>query len=213
MQGIVGADGALAELAVVPAANLHRVPENVPDEAAVFAEPLAAACEILEQLGDLRGRRAAVLGAGKLGLLVAQVLKAAGADVALVARHRAQVERADRLGLATEKPSPGADLVVDATGAPEGLAQALALVRPRGTVVMKTTVSAEHRLDLASLVINEVTVVGSRCGPFRPALDALAAGRVAVAPLVDAVYPLDDAPAAFARASEPGVLKVLVSAA
>jgi alcohol dehydrogenase len=213
VQGIVGADGALAELAVVPAANLHRVPENVPDEAAVFAEPLAAACEILEQLGDLRGRRAAVLGAGKLGLLVAQVLKAAGADVALVARHRAQVERADRLGLATETPSPGADLVVDATGAPEGLAQALALVRPRGTVVMKTTVSAEHRLDLASLVINEVTVVGSRCGPFRPALDALASGRVAVAPLVDAVYPLDDAPAAFARAAEPGVLKVLVSAA
>lgn len=213
VQGIVGADGALADLAVVPAANLHRVPENVPDEAAVFTEPLAAACEILEQLGDVHGRRAVVLGAGKLGLLVAQVLAAAGADVCLAARHRAQVERADRLGLATGTPSPGADLVVDATGASEGLAQALALVRPRGTVVLKTTVSAEHRLDLASLVINEVTVVGSRCGPFGPALDALAAGRVSVAPLVDAVYSLDDALAAFARAAEPGVLKVLVSAA
>jgi threonine dehydrogenase-like Zn-dependent dehydrogenase len=212
VQGIVGADGAFADLLLVPAENLHRVPANVPDEAAVFTEPLAAAYEILEQLGPVAGWNAVVLGAGKLGLLVARVLAAAGAQVLVVARHPPQLDRARRLGLATGTPTPGADVVVDATGAPDGLAQALALVRPRGTVVLKTTVAAEHRLDLAGLVIHEITLVGSRCGPFAPALAALAEGRVAVTPLVDAVYPLADATDAFARAATPGTFKVLVSA-
>ena len=210
--GIVGADGAFADLVLLPARNLHRVPDSVPDRAAVFTEPLAAAFEVLEQVPVGPGVRAVVLGDGKLGVLVAQVLVGAGAGVVLVGHHAEKLARARRLGIATGPAGAGADLVVDATGAPGGLAAALALVRPRGTIVLKTTVAGEHRLDLAPAVINEVTVVGSRCGPFAPALAALAGGRIAVAPLVDAVYPLDDAVGAFTRAAEPGVLKVLIEA-
>jgi alcohol dehydrogenase len=153
-----------------------------------------------------------VLGAGKLGLLVAQVLQRAGADVVVSARHPAQGARADRLGLASREPAPGADLVVDATGTAEGLRQALALVRPRGTVVLKTTVASEHRLDLAPAVINEITVVGSRCGRFPPALEALAAGAIAVEPMIDAVVPLDEALAGFERAAAKGAMKIVLDA-
>ena len=211
VQGIVEADGAFADLLAVPARVLHRVPDGLPDQTAVFAEPLAAAFEILEQLGDVGGRRAVVLGDGKLGLLVAQVLAGASAQVALAGRHGEKLALAARLGIDTGSPRPGADLVVDATGSPTGLAAALDLVRPRGTVVLKTTIAAEHQIDLARAVVNEVTVVGSRCGPFEPALDALASGQVQVAPLVEAIYPLADAVAAFGRAGRPGALKVLVA--
>jgi alcohol dehydrogenase len=211
VQGIVDADGAFADLLAVPARVLHRVPDGLPDQTAVFAEPLAAAFEILEQLGDVAGRRTVVLGDGKLGLLVSQVLAGAGAQVALAGRHREKLALAARLGLDTRPPRPGADLVVDATGSPTGLADALDLVRPRGTVVLKTTIAAEHRIDLARAVVNEVSVVGSRCGPFEPALDALASGRVQVAALVETIYPLADAVAAFAHAGRPGALKVLVA--
>jgi threonine dehydrogenase-like Zn-dependent dehydrogenase len=210
--GIVGADGAFAERLVLPVGNLHPVPDQVPDTEAVFAEPVAAAFELLDQVPPPAGARAVVLGDGKLGLLVAQVLVGAGADVLLAGRHEHKLARARALGLTTGRPTPGADLVVDATGASSGLADALALVRARGTIVLKTTVAAEHRLDLAPAVINEVTVVGSRCGRFAPALDALAGGQISVAPLVDAVYRLDDAVAAFTRAAAPGTLKVLVDA-
>jgi threonine dehydrogenase-like Zn-dependent dehydrogenase len=210
--GIVGADGAFADLIAVPVANLHRVPDEIDDRDAVFAEPLAAAFEILDQVPALAGARAVVLGDGKLGLLVAQVLATAGADVVLAGRHPEKMARASRLGIRTGAPTPGAEVVVDATGAPSGLADALALVRPRGTVVMKTTVATSHRIDLAPAVINEVTIVGSRCGRFPPALAALGSRSVAVAPLVDAVYPLDDAVAAFAHAARPPTLKVLVDA-
>jgi len=210
VQGIVAADGAFAELLAVPAGVLHVVPDDMPDDTAVFTEPVAAAFEILEQLGDVAGATAFVLGDGKLGLLVAQVLSTAGATVTLAGHHPEKLALAERLGVATSEPAPGADLVVDATGSPAALARALALVRPRGTVVLKTTVAARHRLDLAPAVINEVTIVGSRCGPFAPALAALAAGRVRVAPLVEARYPLDDGVAAVARAARPGALKVLI---
>jgi threonine dehydrogenase-like Zn-dependent dehydrogenase len=210
--GIVGADGALADCLVVPLANLHRVPDAVADRDAVFTEPLAAAFEILDQVPTIAGTRAVVLGDGKLGLLVAQVLTGAGAHVQLAGRHEPKLRRARTLGVETGDPEPGADMVVDATGSPDGLVRALALVRPRGTIVLKTTVAAEHHLDLAPAVINEVSIVGSRCGRFAPALAALAAGRVAVAPLIDAVYPLDDALTAVAHAARPGTLKVLVDA-
>jgi len=210
--GIVGADGAFADLIVVPERNLHLVPEGISDTAAVFTEPLAAAFEILDQVGGVSGARAAVLGAGKLGLLVAQVLGRAGADVVVAARHPAQQARAARLGIVAGTPQPGADIVVDATGSADGLRQALALVRPRGTVVMKTTVAGEHRLDLAPAVVNEVTLVGSRCGRFAPALEALAAGRIAVEPLIDAVVPLADGVGAFDRAAATGAMKILLDA-
>jgi threonine dehydrogenase-like Zn-dependent dehydrogenase len=209
--GIVGADGAMAELLVVPASNLLRVPPSLPDEVAVFTEPLAAACEILEQVGPVDRQRAVVLGSGKLGLLVAQVLAQAGAVVTLVGRHAGPLARAARLGLRTGAAAPDADLVVDATGSADGLAMALALVRPRGTVVLKTTLAGEHRVDLSGAVINEVTVIGSRCGRFAPALDLLAAARVAVAPLVEATYPLEDAVAGFQHAARPGTLKILLT--
>lgn len=211
VQGIVAADGAFAERLAVPASVLHRVPDHLDDATAVFAEPVAAACEIMEQLGDVGGRRAVVLGDGKLGLLVAQALAAAGAQVTLAGHHPGKLAVAARLGVVTGSPEPGADLVVDATGSPAALAEALALVRPRGTIVLKTTVAAQHALDLAPAVVHEVTIVGSRCGPFTPALDALAAGRVRVAPLLEATYPLADGVAAFAHAARPGALKVLVA--
>jgi threonine dehydrogenase-like Zn-dependent dehydrogenase len=210
--GIVDADGAFADLIVVPERNLHLVPDGIPDTAAVFTEPLAAACEILEQIGAVSGARAVVLGAGKLGLLVAQVLVRAGAEVVVVARHPAQQARAARLGITGVTPQPGADLVVDATGNADGLRQALVLVRPRGTVVLKTTVAGEHRLDLAPAVVNEITLVGSRCGRFAPALEALADGTVAVEPLIDAVVPLDEGVAAFDRAAAAGAMKILLDA-
>jgi threonine dehydrogenase-like Zn-dependent dehydrogenase len=210
--GIVGADGAFADLLAIPARNLHRVPDTVPDADAALVEPLAAAHEILEQLPSPAGARTIVLGDGKLGLLVAQTLAGAGARVVLAGHHAGKLERARRLGIATGTPEPGADLVVDATGSPAALAEALRLVRPRGTVVLKTTTATPHQLDLAPAVINEVTILGSRCGLFPPALAALTTGRVSVAPLVDGVYALDDAVEAFARAAEPDTLKILVDA-
>lgn len=216
VMGILGAPGCFAELLRVPVRNLHAVPEGVPDEAAVFAEPLAAAFEVLEQVHVTPGQRAAVLGDGKLGLLVAQVLRLAGAEVRLVGKHAGKLRLAEEaLGLtalSAERFRPAAelDLVVEATGSERGLALAIQAVRPRGTLVLKSTVAARHALDLAPLVINEVTLVGSRCGPFQPALAALAAGRVQVAPLVDAVFPLAEGAAAVERAGAPGTLKVLL---
>ncbi len=210
VMGIVDADGAFADVMLVPSANLLPIPALLSDQTAVFTEPVAAAYEVLEQLSDVTGQRAVVLGDGKLGLLVGQVLQAAGADVFLAGHHPEKLQRARMLGLATGDPAPGADLVVDATGTAGGLGAALRLVRPRGTVVLKTTIAAPHHLDLSPAVINEVTIVGSRCGRFAPALAALADGTISVAPLVDAVYPLADAPAALERAATPGVFKVLL---
>src|SRR5262249_3384837 len=200
-------------LLAVRARVLPGLPDDSPDATAVFAEPAAAAFEILEQVGDVGGRRAIVLGDGKLGLLVAQVLGNAGARVTLAGRHVVKLALAGRLGLDTRAPEPDADLVVDATGSAGGLAAALALVRPRGTVVLKTTIAAEHRVDLARAVVNEVTVLGSRCGPFAPALAALAAGAVPVTPLIEAVHSLAEGIEAFTRAGRPGALKVLIAPA
>jgi threonine dehydrogenase-like Zn-dependent dehydrogenase len=215
VMGIVGADGAFADEVLVPAANLHLVPDGVSDEAAVFAEPLAAAFEVLAQVHVVPGASAVVLGDGKLGLLVASVLHQAGAQVTCVGRHARKLEHLARAGVATAlmadfTPRGRVDLVVEATGSREGLARAVALVRPRGTLVLKSTVADAHELSLAPLVIDEITVVGSRCGPFAPALAALAARRVDVAALVDAVYTLDDAAAAIAHAGRAGTLKVLL---
>lgn len=222
VMGILRADGAFAEEVVVPAANLHVVPDGVPDEEAVFAEPLAAALEVLEQVHVRPGASAVVLGDGKLGLLVALVLHAAGARVTCVGRHARKLEHLRRAGVAvvtadvradvaTDAP-PGerVDLVVEATGSAAGLARAMQLIRPRGTLVLKSTVADAHQLSLAPLVIDEVTLVGSRCGPFAPALAALLARRVMTAPLVDAVYPLSEGVEAVVHAGRAGALKVLL---
>ncbi|MGE0709874.1 MAG: alcohol dehydrogenase catalytic domain-containing protein [Planctomycetota bacterium] len=214
--GILGQDGAFAEELVAPLANLHAVPDHVPDEEAVFTEPLAAAFEVLEQVHVPPGSRALVLGDGKLGQLCARVLALSGARVRLAGRHADKLALAAAAGLETAlaaelEPAPEWDLVVEATGSPAGLRQAMELVRPRGTLVLKSTVAADHALSLAPLVINEVTVIGSRCGPFAPALRALAEGRVpSLGCLVHGDFPLEQGAAAFARAREPGTLKVLL---
>ncbi|MBI4491111.1 MAG: alcohol dehydrogenase catalytic domain-containing protein [Deltaproteobacteria bacterium] len=216
VMGILGADGAFAEYVALPVENLHLVPEGVSDEEAVFTEPLAAAFEILEQVMVKPTHEVIVLGDGKLGLLCAQVLHLTGASVCLVGKHQNKLDILKKLGLHTVMLSDWrarpADVVVEATGSTSGLKMALGAVRPRGTLVLKSTVAADHTLSLASLVINEVTVVGSRCGPFLPAIQALAQKSVAVTPLVDKIYPLAEGMQAVAHASRPGALKVLLRA-
>lgn len=173
------------------------MPRELSDEEAVFTEPLAAACEILDQVEVGAGTRSAVLGPGKLGRLVAQVLKDAGAEVRL-------------LGRGARAPRNSFELVVEATGSPAGMPRALDLVRPRGIVVWKSTHHALARFDAAPLVVNEVTVVGSRCGRFEPALERLAQKRVRVEHLIAAEYSLVRATTALKEAARPGVLKVLL---
>ncbi len=217
VMGILNADGAIAERVRVPVANLHLVPDSLGDDAAVFAEPLAAAFEILEQVEVDDRTRALVLGDGKLGLLAASVLAAAGARVTIVGHHPAKLALLARRGvetaLAASFSGAGFDLVVEATGSAGGLATAIAATRPRGTLVLKSTVADRTLVDLAPIVIHEIQIVGSRCGPFPPALAALDAGRIDVAPLVSDRFALQDAERALTRAAEPGVLKVLVEVA
>lgn len=214
VMGIQGADGAFAERVRVPVAALHAVPDGVPDAAAVFAEPLAAAGEILTQVPVTPGAAALVLGDGKLGLLVAQVLAQAGAEVLAVGRHPAKLALLAARGIRTVPLAAwdraAAPLVVEATGTAAGFALAVAATEPRGTLVLKSTVAHGEPLDLAPLVIHEITVVGSRCGPFPPALALLAAGAVEVGALIGARYALRDGAAALAAAAQPGMLKVLL---
>jgi 2-desacetyl-2-hydroxyethyl bacteriochlorophyllide A dehydrogenase len=212
--GIRGRDGAFAEYLTLPAANLHDVSDAIPDEGAVFAEPLAAACRVAAQL-DLAGPRdVAVAGDGRLGLLVAQVLAHAGSRVTVVGRHPDKLAVARALGVETLDGSAAGrarsrfDVVVDATGRRSGLETALALVRPRGTVVLKSTFHGAVPLATWPIVVDEVTIVGSRCGPFDTALELLASGAVNVTPLVTAVHPLDEWQQAF-DAARTG-LKVLI---
>jgi len=202
--GIIGRDGAFADYLSLPAGNLHALPDFLNDEAAVLVEPLAAACRVLEQVAIEPGTTAAVVGPGRLGLLVALVLRSAGADVTVVGRGERRLALARTLGLraATGELQPRTfDVVVDATGRPEGLARANALVRPRGTIVLKSTFHGETSLALSPIVVDEITLVGSRCGPFDAAIELLKNGRIDARALVDASYPLDRFSEAFAAAS------------
>jgi len=213
--GIRDKDGAMADYLTLPVKNLYQVPDNVADETAVFVEPLAAACAILEQVVVKEDDRVLVLGDGKLGLLIAQVLKAVTPSVTIAGHHVAKLALADKFGIKTFfvdnlRPEKQFDVVVEATGSPQGINVALGQVRPRGTVVLKSTMEEGAVLNLAPVVVDEVTIVGSRCGSFAPALAALAEGRVEVAPLVDAVYPVEQALTALAQAGSRGALKVLV---
>jgi 2-desacetyl-2-hydroxyethyl bacteriochlorophyllide A dehydrogenase len=216
VMGILGADGCFAEAVAVPARNLHLVPDGVSDEEAVFTEPLAAAFEILEQVEIDFTREVLVFGDGKLGLLCAQVVALTGARVTLVGKHPDKLRLAKAAGVRTvllaDWQSQRADIVIDATGSSSGLETALGAVRPRGTLVLKSTCAEEHRLSLAPVVINEITVIGSRCGVFPPALDALAQKKVRVAPMIEKVYPLSDSIEAVAHAGRAGALKVLLRA-
>jgi threonine dehydrogenase-like Zn-dependent dehydrogenase len=212
--GLVRRNGAFAEYLTLPAENLHPVPETVSTEAAVFTEPLAAALEIQEQVPIGRNDRVVVVGDGKLGQLVAQTLARTGCSLTVVGRHDAKLALLAARGIATGRadavPPGSCDVAVECTGNPEGFGVAQRALRPRGTLVLKSTYAGALTLDAAAVVVHELTLVGSRCGPFAPALRLLAEGRVAVEPMIHARYPLHQAPAAFAHAQRPGVLKVLV---
>lgn len=212
--GIRGHHGAFAEYLCLPLENLHPVADSVPDEAAVFTEPLAAALEILQQAALRPSDRVLLVGAGRLGQLIARVLKLSGCELQVVARHPGQRRLLERAGIPwlAEDRVPGRcfDRVVEATGAPGGFELARRAVRPRGLLILKSTCKGAMPVDLSQLVVDETTLMGSRCGPFAPALRLLEQGLVDPLPLIDGQFPLQDGEAALARAAEPGIHKVLL---
>jgi len=211
--GILGRDGAFAEYLRLPNANLFSLPDSVTDEAAVFTEPFAAACEIFDQTHLKRTDRIAVLGDGRLGALVALALRGENFAPVVAGHHPEKLKRLAALGLQTQSAdelAPGYDAVVDCTGQSAGFSSAIALVRPRGTVILKSTAAAGAAMNLAPVVINEITIIGSRCGRFGPALDALAAHKFEPQALIDATYSLDDGVAAFAAAADKSKFKIVI---
>lgn len=215
VMGIAGHAGCFAERLTLPVANLHVVPDSVPDEAAVFAEPLAAAYEIPTQIDLAAHERIAVLGDGKLGLLIGMALHERGGNVTQLGRHAHKLAIARATGAAVMQAGDGEarsfDLVVEATGSPDGLAHALSLVRPRGTLVLKSTFHGTPQLDTTRIVVDEITLLGSRCGPFEVALDALARGSVDPRPLIEQTYALADGVEAVEHAGRRGTLKILIA--
>ena len=217
VMGIVGHDGCFAEYVALPLLNLHRVPSAIPDEAAVFVEPLAAAAEILEQMRLEPGTRVVVLGDGRLGLLIAQVLKSAGAQVTLVGKHAWKVALAQSWGVRvttdskSELLTASVPVVVEATGSPRGLEEAFRLVEPRGTVVMKSTYHDPAPFDATKLVVDEITLLGSRCGNFAAALELLQQGQIRVQPLLSKVFPLEESLEAFEFMERTACLKVCLA--
>ena len=218
--GIVAHDGTFAECLALPLENLHAVPDSMPDEIAVFTEPLAAACEILEQLPVRRFREVAVLGDGKLAHLVAQALCCAGLRVIMFGKHEKKLALARRRGIATQRVRGDASdsarikrsfpLVIEATGSPTGLALAQHMTEPRGTLVLKSTFHGAVRAETWPIVVKEINVVGSRCGPFNRALALLRASKVDPCPLISRAFSLAEAPRAVVHARRSGVLKVLL---
>ena len=213
--GIVNRNGALAEFLSLPARNLHRVPDAVSDAQAIFVEPLAAACEITDRIHIRPTDRVAVIGDGKLGLLCAQVLQLTGCDLLAMGRHESKLSLLRRRGIATTIDADSIhdqfDVVVDCTGHASGFALARKLTRPRGTLVLKSTFHGGQDTSFAPIVIDEISIVGSRCGPFAPALRLLEQKLVDVDAMVSAEYPLERGVEAFARAVAPGVIKVQVT--
>ena len=214
VMGIVNADGAFTDYVSVPVENLHLVSDNISDEEAVFTEPLAAAFEILTQIQLDLGDDVLVLGDGKLGNLCAQVLRLTGAKITALGKHADKLALIKKAGVRTILLSDWQaklfDVVVEATGSASGFELALSAVRPRGTLVLKSTIAGNHQTSLAPVVINEINVIGSRCGPFSDALAALAVKQIAVTPLIEKVYSLDDGVAAMTHAARPGARKILL---
>jgi threonine dehydrogenase-like Zn-dependent dehydrogenase len=218
--GIVAHDGAFAEYLALPLENLHPIPANVSDEEAVFIEPLAAACQILDQLPIRKFPNAAVLGDGKLAQLTARVLQAAGSKVTLYGKHESKLKLARRAGITTKKVPGGASdlknvkenyrLVVEATGSPTGLTLAQQMTEPRGTLLLKSTFHGAAPVETWPIVVKEITVVGSRCGPFAKAIALLRSGKVDPNPLISRIFALKDAPKAILYAQQRGVTKVLL---
>lgn len=224
--GIKGRDGAFAEFISLPARNLVRVPDSLPDEAAVFAEPLAAACQILEQVPIDSSSSVAVIGDGKLAQAIIRVLAQTGCKPTVIGKHEHKLELAGSVGARCVKLNGAVDdvkeliddikkpdVVIEASGSPTGLPLALGLVKPKGVIVLKSTHHAETTLALSQVVVNEVTIVGSRCGRLSPAIELLTSGRVDLSPLVSAQFRLEDGLKAFERAGSPDTMKVLLRVA
>ena len=215
--GILGHDGAFAEYLALPIVNLHRVPSNIPDDAAVFTEPLAAACEILEQVGIRAHREAAVIGDGKLAQLVARVLRVSGMRVVMIGKHESKLRLARLADVRTANASSQRacrsnqfTLTVEATGSPSGFALAQDITVPRGTIVLKSTFHGAANVETWPVTVKELTIIGSRCGPFPRALALLSMRRVDPRPLISGIFPLTDAAKAIRYAQKPGVMKVLL---
>jgi len=215
--GIVRHPGAFQEFLTLPERNLHIVPDSISDEAAVFVEPLAAACEILDQVPLTAGDEIAVLGDGKLGLLIAQTLHAHGCRVRQFGKHPEKLRISQARGIETAaagtEPVKAFRYVVDATGSPAGIRTAVRMTEPRGTVILKSTIHGEVPIDTAPVIVDEITLIGSRCGRFEPAIELLKSGAVDVMPLISERVRLADAAEGFAVAGKSGVLKVLLTAA
>ncbi len=212
--GIVGRNGAFAEYLTLPIENLHAVPEKVSDDQATFTEPLAAALEIQQQIDVSATDRVLVVGDGKLGQLIARTLALTGCDLTVLGRHAEKLDLLKAHGIAIGDPDsvePGLfDIAVECTGNADGFETARRALRPRGTLVLKSTYAGDLTFDASALVVDEITLVGSRCGPFAPALELLANGTIDVTPLIHARYALEDGIDAFEHAARPGVLKVLL---
>lgn len=213
--GIWQREGCFAEYVCLPVKNLLEIPENVSDEEAVFTEPLAAALEILEQIHIPPYKKIAVLGDGKLGLMIALALNAAGLDLILIGKHENKLEIAQKQGVKTKLLSDVEikkefDFVVEATGSISGFETSLALTKPRGTLILKSTIAASKEFNFAPVVVDEITIVGSRCGQFAPALRLLESGRIDVKPLISDIFELDEAIEAFERNKEKSSIKVIV---
>ena len=212
--GIINRDGTFAEYTTLPLANLYRVPASIPDEMAVFTEPLAAALEIQQQVQVHPTDRVLLIGAGRLGQLIAQTLALTGCDLYVVARHKHQQGLLKARGIriiSEDEIQPGKwDLVVEATGSQSGFSLARRAIRPRGTLVLKSTYKGEMNVNFSSIVVDEINIIGSRCGPFEPALRLMEAKQVDPTVLIDSEFSLGDALKAFEHAAKTGVLKVLV---
>ncbi len=213
--GILNRNGAFAQYLSLPARNLHVVPDSVSDEEAVFVEPLAAAFEIKEQVTIRPDWRIAVIGDGRLAQLIVMALRMSSDNITCFGHHPNKLRRLADLGIYTktridETDEQGFDLVVEATGNSSGFDDAVSVVKPRGTVVIKSTTASGKNPNLTHAIVNEITVIGSRCGPFRPAIEALSCGAVSVDGMVDSVYPLTEFEAALQRARNPDVMKVLL---
>ena len=212
--GIVNRHGAFAEYLSLPIKNLHLVPENVSTAAATFTEPIAAALEIQQQIQICKNDRVLVVGDGKLGQLIAQTLALTGCELLVIGRHQEKLvnlaARGIKTGLANSVTDKYFDISIDCTGNPEGFNIARRALRPRGTLILKSTYAGNLSLDASSLVVDEITLIGSRCGLFAPALELLATGKVEVQSLIHAYYPLSQGLEAFEKAKTKGVLKVLL---
>ena len=211
--GILKKDGAFSEYVTLPLRNLHLIPDSISNEEAVFVEPLAAAFEILQQVKLKEEDKVCVFGDGKLGLLVGQVLSLTGCDLTVIGRHQEKLSILDKRGIKTslkKDVKDSFDVVVDCAGSPSGLKDALKATIPNGKIVLKTTLAQRESIDFNNVIIDEISLIGSRCGPFAPAIKALQNKTVDVRPLINGSYPIEDGVAAFNKASQKGILKIIL---